>query len=64
MIIAGLALALAGGGCAVLIFSEFDASTSGGGPYVPFLLIALALLGGGIAMIWLAVKLLRGGSGK
>ena len=65
MIIAGLCLALVGGGCTVLIFAEFDPATGGGGDsYVPFLLLSLAVLGLGIGLIWLAVRLLRGGSNR
>lgn len=56
MIVAGLCLALLGGGCTIVILTEF-----GGAQVVPLLLISLVILAGGLGMIWIAVKLLRGG---
>ncbi len=60
LILAGLCLTLLGGGCTLMLLADMRMLTSTGG-YFPFLMIALVILGGGIAMIWLAVKLLRGG---
>ncbi len=65
LILAGLCLVLVGGGCTILLVGSFQALSGGSGAQaVPFLLISLALLGGGIAMLWLAAKLLRGGFNK
>jgi hypothetical protein len=62
LILAGLCLILVGGGCTLLLLGSFRALSGGSGTQaVPFLLLSLVLLGGGIAMVWLGVKLLRGG---
>ena len=63
LILAGLCLTLLGGGCTLMFLSDMRMLTSTSG-YFPILMIALVILGGGIAMIWLAVKLLRGGFNK
>jgi hypothetical protein len=60
LILAGLCLTLLGGGCTLIFLSDMQMLTGAGG-YFPLFLFALAILGGGIAMIWLGVKLLRGG---
>lgn len=62
LILAGLCLVLLGGGCTFIFLSEFNSvAGSGGTAYLPIFILALIVLGGGIAMIWLGVKLLRGG---
>jgi hypothetical protein len=61
MIVAGLCLALLGGGCTIVILTEFANMAGGGAQVVPLLLISMVILAGGLGMIWIAVKLLRGG---
>ena len=62
MIVAGLCLALLGGGCTFVLLSEYSVMPTGGGTQMlPLLLISLVVLAGGLGMIWVAVKLLRGG---
>jgi hypothetical protein len=56
LILCGLCLTLLGGGCTVVMFSE--SMMQGGG--MVFVLLALITLGGGVAMIWLGVKVMTG----
>ena len=56
LILFGLCLALLGGGCSLMLTAEYGNK--------PFLLVALAFLGAGLALIWIGVKLMRGGFNK
>jgi hypothetical protein len=51
---------LLGGGCTALFLSELGGSGMTG-DMVPFFFIALIMLGAGIALIWLGIKLMTGG---
>lgn len=57
LILCGLCLTLLGGGCTLLMFSESTMLQGGG---MPFLLLSLIILGGGVAMIWLGIKVMTG----
>ena len=57
LILCGLCLTLLGGGCTLFMFSE-SAMLQGGG--MLFLLLSLIILGGGVAMIWLGIKVMTG----
>ncbi|HWT12693.1 MAG TPA: hypothetical protein VN231_08080 [Allosphingosinicella sp.] len=59
LILFGLCITLLGGGCTVLMMSELDSMMTSGG--WPLMLISLVTLGGGLALIWLGVKLMTGG---
>jgi len=59
LILFGLCITLLGGGCTFLVLSEFDQATFGTG--LPLLAVSLVTLGGGVALIWLGVKLMTGG---
>jgi len=65
LILFGLCLTLLGGGCSLILAAEpgslFGPSRY---PIAPFFLIALALLCAGLALIWIGVKLMRGGFNK
>lgn len=61
LILAGLCLVLLGGGCTLIFLWEFNSVVGAGTAYLPFFILAVIVLGGGLAMIWLGVKLLRGG---
>ena len=64
LILFGLCLALLGGGCTLLMLSLITSSSGGGSDTAPLVLISLAVLGAGIAMIWVGIKLMTGGFNK
>lgn len=59
LVLFGLCVTLLGGGCTVLMLSELESMVSGGA--WPLMFLSLITLGGGIALIWLGVKLMTGG---
>ena len=62
LVLFGLCITLLGGACTLMFVGSF--STMSGADYggmTPLFLISLVTLGAGISMIWLGVKLLRGG---
>ena len=58
LILFGLFGTFLGGGCSVLLISVM--LEPGGLSIIPMLLIALAVLAGGITCIWAGIKLFRG----
>jgi hypothetical protein len=58
MILFGLCITLVGGGCTILILVEPPRGELAGGLAV-FLLIALAVLGVGILMLWAGYKVVK-----
>jgi len=58
MILAGLCLALLGGGCTLLMLGSINELAGSGGGVL--LLISLAVLGGGLGMMWIGFKLVTG----
>ena len=62
LILFGLCLTLLGGGCSLILVAE-PGSLFGSSQYsvAPFFFVSLALLGAGLALIWIGVKLMRGG---
>ncbi len=62
LILFGLCLTLLGGGCSLILAAE-PGSLFGPSRYPigAFFLFALAMLGAGLALIWLGVKLMTGG---
>ena len=65
LILFGLCLTLFGGGCSLMLIAEpGSVIDSGQYSYTPFFIVALALLGAGLALIWIGVKLMRGGFDK
>ena len=59
LVLFGLCVTLLGGGCTVMMVWELESVVSGGA--WPLMFLALITLGGGIALIWLGVKLMTGG---
>ena len=66
LILFGLCLALLGGGCTLLMLSLVTSSGGGGGAgeAAPLILISAAVLGAGIVLIWVGIKLMTGGFNK
>lgn len=58
IVLFGLCLALLGGGCTIMLLADMHDLAAYGGWF--FLLVALALLAAGLALIRLGVKLARG----
>jgi hypothetical protein len=58
LILFGLCGTLLGGGCTVLMFSVVFQQPYGEG--IPLLLVALAILAGGLASIWAGIMLMTG----
>jgi hypothetical protein len=58
LIVCGLCIALLGGGCTVLLLGDLHAVFENGA--IIMLLISLAILAGGVAMVWFGYKLLTG----
>ena len=59
LILFGLCITLLGGGCTVMMMAEFDSMMTNGA--WPLMLLSLVTLGGGLALIWLGIKLMTGG---
>ena len=66
LILFGLCLALLGGGCTLLMLSLMTSSSGGdgAGEAVPLILISAAVLGAGVVLIWVGIKLMTGGFNK
>jgi hypothetical protein len=60
LILFGLCIALVGGGCTVLLVTDLNGVMKSGDG-VGFLLLSLVTLAGGLGLLWVGVKLLRGG---
>jgi hypothetical protein len=58
VVLVGLCLALLGGGCTMMLLGDMHELAAYGGWF--FLLIALAILAAGVALVRLGIKLLRG----
>ena len=65
IVLFGLCLLLVGGSCTVM-FVWAMGSTYGVAPYeaMPLFLLSVIVLGAGIALIWLGIKLMTGGFKK
>ena len=57
MIFAGLCLSLLGGGCSLMMFSAIGTLQGGA---ILFLMLSLAVLAGGLGMIWIGFKMMTG----
>ena len=64
IILFGLCLTLLGGGCTVMFLSEVGSSPYGSGGMWLLFLLSVIVLGAGIALIWLGIKLMTGGFRK
>ena len=58
LILFGLCIALLGGGCTVLMLSM--ASGANFTEALPMLLVSLLILGGGLTVVWVGFRLVRG----
>ena len=58
LVLLALCLIFAGGGCTLMLVPELFRSSSGA--MLPFLVISLAILGGGLAAMWFGVRLIAG----
>ena len=61
LILFGLCLALLGGGCTLLMLSLATSTSGGTGEAAPLILISAAVLGAGVVLIWVGIKLMTGG---
>ncbi|HEV2865031.1 MAG TPA: hypothetical protein VGX37_00810 [Allosphingosinicella sp.] len=59
LILFGLCITLLGGGCTILMMSEMGTVMTSS--ELPFLLVSLVILGGGLALLWVGFKLVTGG---
>ena len=59
LLLFGLCVTLVGGGCTILMLYELESMMTGGG--WPMMLISLVTLGGGLALLYVAFKLMTGG---
>ena len=64
LILFGPCLVLLGGSCSYMILAEPRTFGSARPDYSFFVVIALALLGAGVAQIWIGVKLTKRGFGE
>ena len=64
LILAGLCLVLLGGGCSIFLVTLIGQSNGGDSSVIPLLLLSVLILGGGIALIWLGVRLMSGRANK
>ena len=61
LLLFGLCITLLGGGCTLMVLTEFSSMAAEGSLF--FLAISLVTLGGGLGLLYLALKLMRSGFG-